>query len=344
MSESKIVKKRILTGDRPTGPLHLGHYIGTLKNRVKLQNEYDCFFIIADYQVLTDHLSGTEKIPENIHQIVIDYLSVGIDPQKSSIFIQSAIPEIAELTMFFSMFVSLARVKRNPTVKEEMKSSGIKKEELSYGFVGYPISQAADILIVRANLVPVGQDQVAHLEQTREVARNFNRIFKEVFPIPDVLVGEVGRLSGIDRDKMSKSRNNAIYLTDSAKEVEKKVMKAYTDPTRLRATDPGHVEGNVVFEYLDAFHDDKIEVEKLKEKYRKGLIGDVAVKRILCDTLNSFLEPIREKRKQIEESPKIVETALLEGIERTRKEAKETMALVKEAMHFDYSSILKRKN
>ncbi len=340
MSESKISKKRILTGDRPTGPLHLGHYIGTLKNRVKLQDEYDCFFIIADYQVLTDHLNETENIPENIRQIVIDYLSVGIDPKKSSVFIQSAIPEIAELTMFFSMFVSLARVKRNPTVKEEMKGSGIKKEELSYGFIGYPISQAADILIVRANLVPVGQDQVAHLEQTREVARNFNRIFKKVFPIPEVLVGEVGRLSGIDRNKMSKSKNNAIYLSDSVKEVEKKVMQAYTDPTRLRATDPGHIEGNVVFEYLDAFHENKSEVEDMKDKYRKGLVGDVAVKKILANTLNDFLEPIRKRRKDIEENPKIVEETLQGGIENTRKEARATMALVKEAMHFNYDSIL----
>lgn len=220
-------KRRILTGDRPTGPLHLGHYVGSLRNRVKLQDDYECFFIIAGYQVLTDHLHETRKIPDNIREIVLDYLSVGIDPRKSSIFVQSMIPEIAELTMYFSMLVSLSRVQRNPTVKDEIKAAKIGKKEVSYGFVGYQISQAADILVVRANLVPVGEDQLPHLEQTREIARTFNRIFGEVFPVPvpEALLGEFPRLPGIDGHKMSKSRNNAIFLKDSPEEVAKKLCE-----------------------------------------------------------------------------------------------------------------------
>jgi len=236
------MKKRILTGDRPTGPLHLGHYVGSLENRVKLQNEYDCFFIIADYQVLTDHLYETKNVAQNIVEIMLDYLSIGLDPTKSTFFIQSRIPEIAELTMYFSMLVSLPRVQRNPTVKEEMKAAKIGKKEISYGFVGYPISQAADILVVRANLVPVGEDQLSHLEQTREIARTFNRIFGKVFPVPEPLLGRFPRLPGIDGQKMSKSRNNAIYLKDTPEEVARKVMQTYTDPTRIHTTDPGHIK------------------------------------------------------------------------------------------------------
>jgi len=331
-------KKRILTGDRPTGALHLGHYVGSLRNRVELQDDYECFFIIADYQVLTDHLYETRKIVQNVREIVLDYLSVGIDPKKSAIFVQSMIPEIAELTMYFSMLVSLSRVQRNPTVKDEVKVAKIGKKEVSYGFVGYPISQAADILVVRANLVPVGEDQLPHLEQTREIARTFNRIFGKVFPVPEPLLGEFPRLPGIDGQKMSKSRNNAIFLKDSPKEVEKKVMRAYTDPTRIHATDPGHLEGNVVFAYLDAFCSDQQELEDLKLRYKKGMVGDVKVKKRLIEILNAFLSPIRERRKELEANPKIVEEVLINGIGRTRKEAKETLALVREAMHLDYGS------
>lgn len=331
-------KKRILTGDRPTGVLHLGHYVGSLRNRVKLQDDYECFFIIADYQVLTDHLYGTEKIAQNIREIVLDYLSVGIDPKRSAIFVQSMIPEIAELTMYFSMLVSLSRVQRNPTVKDEIKAAKIGKKELSYGFVGYPISQAADILTVRANLVPVGEDQLPHLEQTREIARTFNRIFGKVFPVPEALLGEFPRLPGIDGQKMSKSRNNAIFLKDSPEEVARKVMRAYTDPSRIHATDPGHLEGNVVFAYLDAFCPDQQELEELKSRYKKGTIGDVVVKKRLIEILNAFLSPIREKRKELGANPKIVKEVLVDGIDKTRKEAKETLKLVREAMHFDYRS------
>lgn len=332
-------QKRILTGDRPTGALHLGHYVGSLRNRVKLQDDHECFFIVADYQVLTDHLHETEKIAQNVREIVLDYLSVGIDPERSAIFIQSMIPEIAELTMYFSMLVSLSRVQRNPTVKDEIKVAKIGKKEVSYGFVGYPISQAADILAVRATLVPVGEDQLPHLEQTREIARTFNRVFGEVFSVPEALLGEFPRLPGIDGQKMSKSRNNAISLKDSPEEVAKKVMRAYTDPTRIRATDPGYLEGNVVFAYLDAFCQNQEELEELKSRYKKGTIGDVVVKKRLIEILNAFLSPIRERRKNLEANPKIVGKVLSEGIEKTRKEARETLMLMREAMHLDYESL-----
>lgn len=290
--------------------------------------------------MLTDHLHETAKIAQNIREIVLDYLSVGIDPQKSSIFLQSMIPEIAELTMYFSMFTSLTRVQRNPTVKEEIKAANIGKKKVSYGFVGYPISQAADILVVRANLVPVGEDQLPHLELTREIARTFNKIFGEVFPVPEALLGEFPRLPGIDGQKMSKSRNNAIFLKDSPEEIAKKVMRAYTDPTRIHATDPGHLKGNVVFTYLDAFCQDREELEQLKSKYKKGRIGDVEVKKRLIEILNAFLTPIRERRRELEANPKLVGEVLIDGIEKAKKEARETLKLVREAMHLDYRSFL----
>lgn len=329
-----MAKKRILTGDRPTGSLHLGHYVGSLKNRVRFQDEYDCFFIIADYQVFTDHLNDNIQISKNIREIAMDYLSVGIDPKKSSIFIQSEIPEIAQLTMYFSFLVSIARLNRNPTIKEELKAAKIKESEMSYGFLGYPVSQAADILALRANIVPVGEDQLPHLEQTREIAKRFNSVFKtDLFELPEALLGEVPRLSGLDGQKMSKSRNNAIYLKDSPEDVSKKVMKIFTDPTRIHADDPGHIEGNVLFEYFDAFDKNKEEVKKLKEEYKKGKIGDVPLKKKLGEVINEFLEPIREKRKEYESNPKLVEKVLEEGIEKTRKEAGETMRMVKEAIY-----------
>jgi len=333
------VKKRILTGDRPTGPLHIGHYVGSLANRVRLQEEYECFFIIADYQVLTDHLYETKEVAQNIQEIVLDWLSVGMDPEKSTFFIQSRIPEIAELTMYFSMLVTVPRLQRNPTVKEEVKAAKLGKKEMSYGFLGYPVSQAADILFVRADLVPVGADQLPHVEQTREIAQTFNRIFGKVFPIPEALIGEFPRLPGIDGQKMSKSRNNAIYLKDSPEEVAKKVMRAYTDPTRIHATDPGHIEGNVVFAYLDAFNSDKEEMAQLKSEYRKGKIGDVTVKRRLIEVLNKFLDPIRERRREFESKPKVIKEAIISGTERAQKEGKETLKLVREAMHFDYKNL-----
>jgi len=336
------MKQRILTGDRPTGPLHLGHYVGSLANRVRLQDEYDCYFIIADFQVLTDHLKDTTKISENIRQIVLDYLSVGIDPEKSTIFVQSMVPEIAELTMYLSMLVSIGKLKRNPTVKEELAAVGIKENEMSYGFFGYPVSQAADILIVRANLVPVGEDQLPHLEQTREIAKKFNHLFGNVLPIPEAKLGEFPRLPGIEGQKMSKSRGNAIYLSDSPEEVAQKVKRAYTDPMRLKATDPGHIEGNVVFAYLDAFLKDRAELKDLQNRYRAGTIGDVAVKERLTVILNEFLAPIQERRREFEAKPGLIGDILNAGIKRTREEGKATMAVVREAMQMDYKKILNK--
>jgi len=246
------MKKRILTGDRPTGPMHLGHYVGSLENRIRLQDEYDCFFIIADYQFLTDHLRETEEVAHYVKTDLLDWLSVGMDPEKSTFFIQSMIPEIAELTMYFSMLVSVARLQRNPTVKEEFKESGLRA--ISYGFLGYPVSQAADILIVRADLVPVGDDNLPHVEQTREIARTFNATFGEVFPVPEGLVGRVARLPGLDGKKMAKSAGNAIYLSDAPEEVRLKVNAAITDPARIRSTDEGYPDICNIYQYHLAFN------------------------------------------------------------------------------------------
>ena len=330
------MKKRILTGDRPTGPLHLGHYVGSLENRVRLQDEYDCFFIIADYQVLTDHLKETEQTEQNIRHVLLDWLSVGLDPEKSTFFIQSRIPEIAELTMYFSMMVTLARLQRNPTVKEEFKAARLPA--MSYGFLGYPISQAADILVVRSNLVPVGEDNIAHVEQTREIARAFNRMFKEVFPIPEALVGRVARLPGLDGQSMGTSLNNAIFLSDTPEEVTQKVNTAITDPARIRATDKGHPDICNIYQYHCAFNG--AEAPDIEQHCKQGRIGCVACKENLAKKLNSFLDPLREKRAFFEGSPSIIREALAEGITRTLKESRETIGLVREAMHFDYNDFL----
>lgn len=340
MKNSAKKKKRILTGDRPTGPLHIGHYVGSLANRIKLQDEYDCFFIIADYQVLTDHLSDTALIENNIREIVLDWLAVGIDPEKSTFFIQSRVPQIAELTMYFSMIVSVPEVQRNPTVKDEMKAAKIGKKEISYGFMGYPISQAADILCVRADLVPVGEDQLPHIEHTREIARRFNRLFAPVFPEPKALLGSFPRLPGIDGKKMSKSGNNAIFLKDSPEEIKKKIMSAYTDPTRVHATDPGHLEGNVVFDYLDAFLSDKEELADWKKKYKKGQVGDVAVKKRLIEILLAFLAPIQEKRRAFASKPHLIREILDHGIKHTTQETEITLQHTRAAMRMDYRSLL----
>jgi len=332
----KEMKKRILTGDRPTGPLHIGTYVGSLEKRVRLQEEYDCFFIIADYQVLTDHLKETKKTEYFIKQVLLDWLSAGLDPEKSSFFIQSQIPEIAELTMYFSMMVTLARLQRNPTVKEEMKAAGVKGT--SYGFLGYPISQAADILIVRSDLVPVGEDQLPHVEQTREIARKFNGIFREVFPVPEALVGNVARLSGLDGHKMGKSNDNAIYLKDTATEVRQKVGMAITDPARIKASEKGHPDICNVYKYHLAFN--KAEAPDIENDCRNGRVGCVACKKNVAEKINTFLVPIRERRAFFEARPSIIKEALKGGYERTLKESRETLSLVREAMHFDYRDLL----
>lgn len=329
-------KKRILTGDRPTGRLHIGHYVGSLANRVKLQDDYDTFILIADAQALTDHFEHPEILLQNIREVTKDYLSVGIDPEKSTIFVQSMVPEIAELAVFYLNLVTVARLQRNPTVKDEMKQKGFETN-LPAGFLVYPVHQAADITAFQADLVPVGKDQLPMIEQTKEIVRRFNTLYKKVLTEPEGLVGEFPRLPGTDgQGKMSKSIGNTIYLSDSAQTVEKKVMQMYTDPTRLRATDPGHVEGNPVFTYHDAFNPDKEEVADLKDRYRQGKVGDVEVKKKLIVALNHFLEPMRERRATYASDEKKIDEILIAGTERARKIAKETMALVKNAMQIDY--------
>ncbi|MFA5932566.1 MAG: tryptophan--tRNA ligase [Microgenomates group bacterium] len=332
------MKKRILTGDRPTGKLHLGHYVGSLANRVKLQDEFEQFVMIADVQALTDNFENPQKVRDNIKEVTLDYLSVGIDPKKTTIFIQSMIPQIAELTIFYMNLVTMARLQRNPTVKDEIKQKGYG-ENLTLGFLAYPVSQAADITCVNADLVPVGEDQLPMIEQTREIARKFNTLYGNVLHEPKGLVGSFPRLVGTDGDaKMSKSLNNAIFLSDSEDEVEKKVMSMYTDPTRLKATDPGHVEGNPVFIYLDAFgtKDDQEQIKTYKEDYKAGQVGDVEVKKYLVQILNNFLAPIRENRARYERDPELVERILKEGTEKAKKEAQKTLDEVKKAMKIDY--------
>ncbi len=329
-------KKRILTGDRPTGRLHLGHFVGSLANRVKLQEEYETFILIADVQALTDHFEHPEILRQNIREVVKDYLSVGINPEKSILLVQSMIPEIAELAIYYLNLVTVARLQRNPTVKDEMKQKGYE-QNLPAGFLVYPVHQAADITIFQADLVPVGKDQLPMIEQTKEIVRRFNSLYKEVITEPEGLIGNVPRLPGTDgQAKMSKSIGNTIYLADNAETVQKKVMGMYTDPTRLRASDPGHVEGNPVFSYHDAFNPDKDEVAELKDRYRKGKVGDVEVKKILTEALNTFLNPIREKRRIFEQEEKQIDEILIEGTRAARKAAQETMFQVRDAMQIAY--------
>ncbi len=333
---AEIVKKRILTGDRPTGPLHLGHYVGSLVDRVRLQHEYDSYIILADVQALTDNFDNPQKVRDNVSEVVTDYLAVGLDPNVVTIFIQSLVPQIAELTVFFSNLVTVSRLERNPTVKDELREKGMD-ENVTFGFLGYPVSQAADIMFVNANLVPVGEDQAPMVELTRDIVIRFNNIYGETLNVPDIMIGKVPRLPGTDgKAKMSKSTGNAIYLKDDAKTVERKVMSMYTDPTRLRATDPGHVEGNPVFTYHDAFNPNKEEVEEMKRLYRIGGIGDVAVKRALVKALNDFLEPIRQERAKYEDKPDIVNEIMMEGTRKARRKGEETLRMVREAMKIDY--------
>ena len=330
-----MAKKRILTGIRPTGALHLGHYAGALENWVRLQEEYDCFFLIADYQALGDHLDDIEGIRRSVQDVALDWLAVGMDPVKSTFVVQSYVPEHAELAMLLSMLTPLGMLERNPTLKAEREQ--IEAKGLSVGFFTYPVSQVADILLPKAHLVPVGEDQLPHIEMTREIARRFNNRYGTVFPEPEGLVGRVPRLPGTDgQAKMSKSMGNVISLSDDPEIVTRQVMSMYTDPTRIHATDPGHVEGNPVFAYHDAFNANKEEVEELKERYRAGRVGDVEVKKSLASALNAFLDPIRERRARYEERPDLVQEALLEGSRQAQKVAQATMAEVREKMGILY--------
>jgi tryptophanyl-tRNA synthetase len=324
-------KGRILTGMRPTGKLHLGHYVGALKNWVRLQDEYECFFLVADLHVLTTKNEELSQIQQNIHDVALDYLSVGIDPAKVSISLQSLLPETAELHLLFSMLTTVPRLQRIPSLKDVMRDLEI--EIPSYGLLGYPVLQTADICLMRANLVPVGKDQASHIEVSREIARRFNQLYGDVFPEPEALIGDIGTLVGTDgQAKMSKSIGNAIMLSDPPEEVERKVRGMFTDPKRLRATDPGTVEGNPVFIYHDAFNPDTADVDEMKARYREGRIGDVEVKRNLAAAINAFLAPIRERRAAFEAEPKRVRDVILEGTERAAVEARETVRLAKQAM------------
>ncbi len=326
-------QKRILTGDRPTGRLHLGHYIGSIKARVELQNQYETFLIIADLHMLTTKNSKEDigQVDENARQMVLDYLACGIDPEKVTIYLQSAVHETYELNTLFQNMVTVPRLERLPSLKDMARAA--HKEEMPYGLLGYPVLQAADILLPRAHLVPVGKDNLAHVEITREIARRFNRMYGDVFPIPEALVPESGTLVGTDgQAKMSKSLNNAIMISDDAKAVRKKVFSMYTDPNRIRSDIPGRVEGNPVFIYHDMFNPNKAEVEDLKARYRTGTVGDVEVKEKLTIAINNFLDPIRERRAIFVEDNGFVDEVIYQGTLRTREVARETVLAAKKAM------------
>ncbi|OOQ93153.1 tryptophan--tRNA ligase [Bacillus cereus] len=332
-------KEILLTGDRPTGKLHIGHYIGSLKNRVELQDQYNSFIMIADQQALTDNARNPEKIRNSLTEVALDYLSVGIDPSKVNIFVQSQIPELNELTMHYLNIVTLSRLKRNPTVKNEIKEKNFN-ESLPTGFLIYPVSQAADITAFKATVVPVGEDQIPMIEQTKEIVRSFNSIYKrEVLIEPNALLPAkgLGRLPGIDgKAKMSKSLDNAIYLSDSPDIIKKKVMSMYTDPNHIRVEDPGNVENNTVFTYLDAFCLDKLHLEEMKEHYKRGGLGDVKVKRYLNDILQAELEPIRNKRNYYEKHLDFVFEVLKRGSLNARSVAAETLLEVREAIGINF--------
>jgi len=329
--------KRILTGDRPTGYLHLGHYVGTLQNRVAMQDDYETFIMVADVQALTDNFDNPQKVRENVINAAIGNLAAGVDPSNVTLFIQSLIPEIAELTVFFANLVTMARLERNPTVKDELKQKNLDRT-VPLGFFMYPVSQAADILVVKGEVVPVGEDQIPHIEQTREIARKFNTLYGNVFPEPEAKVGEVARLVGTDGNaKMSKSIGNTIYLRDTEEAVTQSVMNMFTDPSRIHPTDPGTVEGNPVFMYHDAFNPNATEVHELKERYKKGTVGDVEVKQKLAYALNAFLEPIRERHAYYEAHQDDVWDMLHHGTKKAKQEAEKTMEHVREAMRINYS-------
>lgn len=346
-------KPRILTGDTPTGRLHLGHWVGSVENRVQLQDAYDCFFIIANMHAFTTRSDRIDDIHQSVMDITLDYLAVGINPEKSTIFVQSDIPAIPELTFFFSMLISYPRLMRNPTIKDEIRDKGLG-ENYPFGFLLYPVGQVADILSFRADVVPVGEDQIPHLEMTREVARRFNQLYCGVdphaddkqhialgglFPVVDVKLGRAKRLVGIGAPneqgqllKMSKSLNNAIFLSDDADAIKKKVMSMYTDPNRIKPTDKGNTENNPLWIFHDTFNTDTAWVEEAKQRYRDGAIGDVECKRRLIEVLVALIEPMRLRRLQYEQDLSYVKTVLREGAAKANAIADETLRLAKEKM------------
>ena len=329
--------KRILTGDRPTGRLHIGHYFGSLQNRVKLQDEYESFIEIADVQALTDNFNNPEKVRKNVRQVMLDYLSVGIDPNKTTIFIQSMIPEIAELTVFYSNLVTIARLQRNPTVKTEIaQKKELFGESVTYGFLGYPVSQAADITSVKGALIPVGEDQLPLIEQCREIVRKFNSIYGEVLVEPEAILSKNRRIKGLDgNEKMGKSLGNAIYLSDTDEEIQRKVMGALTDPNRIKKDDLGNPDMCMVAYYHNLFSGED-NTKNICEECRQGKRGCVACKKELIRNIIKELTPIRERRKYYEEHMDLVDKILLEGTERARKVAMETTKEIKKAMKLDY--------
>ena len=330
-----VFPERVLTGDRPTGRLHLGHYVGSLKNRVALQAQGECTILIADLHMLTTRpdAAAIKEIGANARGLALDYLAAGIDPKRTCIYLQSAVPEVYELSLIFGMLVTVNRLARLPSLKDMARAADIGEESIPYGLLGYPVLQSADILLPRATLVPVGKDNEAHVEVTREIARRFNGLYGEVFPEPRALVGEVPTLLGTDGSaKMSKSLGNCIFLSDSSDEVRRKVRKMYTDPKRVHADVPGTVEGNPVFQYLEAFAADRALVEGLAARYRAGGVGDGEVKERLVEVLEAFLEPMRRRRAEIEAQRGAVESVILEGTERMRDIAKNTMKEVRRAM------------
>lgn len=350
-------KPRLLTGDTPTGRLHLGHWVGSVENRVHLQDEYDCYFIIANVHAFTTRVDKPAEIHQSVMDIVMDYLAAGIDPKRSTIFLQSEVPAIAEMTFFFSMLISYPRLMRNPTIKDEIRDKGLG-ENYSFGFLLYPVGQVADILIFRPQIVPVGEDQIPHLEMTREVARRFNQLYCQVdphtadsdyvkkgglFPIVEVKLGRTKRLVGIGGPgpdgnllKMSKSLNNAILLSDDADTIKKKVMSMYTDPKRLKATDKGSVENNPLWIFHETFNPDKTWVDEAKTRYQEGMIGDVECKRRLIEILVALIEPMRQRRLQYERDLHYVQTVLREGTAKANEVANVTLQLAKQAMHQRY--------
>ncbi len=333
------MKKRVLTGDRPTGKLHIGHYFGSLKRRVEMQNsgDYDMYILVADVQALTDNFNNPDKVRRNVRELVMDYLACGIDPEKTTIYIQSMIPETAELTIYYSNLVTIARLQRNPTVKTEIaQKKELFGESVTYGFLGYPVSQAADITTFEGELVPAGEDQEPLIEQCREIVRKFNSIYGEVLKEPEIVLSEGKRIKGLDgNEKMGKSLGNAIYLSDSEEEITKKVMSAVTDPNRIKKDDLGNPDICMVAYYHNLFST-KEEVKTVCNECREGKRGCVACKKQLAKNINEYLKPIREKRKYYEENPELVDKILKEGTAKARETAKETMKKVKKAMKLDY--------
>jgi len=329
------MKKRIVSADRPTGLLHLGHYVGSVQNRVKYQEEYNCYFFIADLHMLTTKKEKADILAsrEHIREMLVDYISCGIDPTKVTIYLQSAIDAIYEMNLIFEMFVNLNRLQGLPSIKEMAKNAKLEMESIPFGLLGYPVLMSADILLPRANVVPVGRDNEAHVELARDVARRFNGLYGELFPEPQVMLSEVPTLIGTDgQGKMSKSAGNCIFLSDDAATVEKKVRGMYTDPARIRADIPGKVEGNAVFAHLDAFDKDKAGVEALKTRYREGTVSDVEVKERLTEVLNRFLDPIREKRKEIAADKGYVEEVLYDGTLKMQDEGRDLIKEMKSHM------------